>query len=50
MKKKTIPQMKEELRRLKFKPPRFGVQPGKVIPDKTKYSRKKSDPEINQDD
>ena len=38
---KSEKKLKEELEKLKTKAPRSGVHPTKVIPDKTKYSRKK---------
>ena len=40
-KPKTINQLKEELEKSKYKPPRAGVHPTKVIPDKRKYDRKR---------
>jgi hypothetical protein len=42
--KKTVAftkKQQEELKKLAMKPPRAGVQPTKVVPDKTKYTRKK---------
>lgn len=43
MKKKLefTQKQKEELKKIMRKPPRMGVKPTKVVPDKTKYSRKK---------
>ncbi len=38
---KTEKQMKEVLKELKYKAPRTGVIHTKVVPDKTKYTRKK---------
>lgn len=38
--KRSINKLREELERLKRKAPRAGVRPTKVIPDKTKYTRK----------
>lgn len=35
-----INRLKKKLEELKRKPPRMGVYPTKVIPDKTKYRRK----------
>jgi hypothetical protein len=39
--KKTLKQLQKELEQAQAKPPRMGVQPTKVIPDKTKYKRKR---------
>jgi hypothetical protein len=39
--KKTLKQLQKELEQTQAKPPRMGVQPTKVIPDKTKYKRKR---------
>ena len=33
-------QFKKDLEKLKLKAPRSGVHPTKVVPDKTKYTRK----------
>ena len=40
-KKKTLNQLQKELEKVQAKPPRMGVQPTKVIQDKTKYKRKR---------
>lgn len=37
---KSEARMRLELEELKYKPPRAGVRPTKVVPDKTKYTRK----------
>lgn len=37
---KSEAKMREELEELKYKAPRSGVRPTKVVPDKTKYTRK----------
>lgn len=37
---KTERQLQKELQELKIKAPRVGVLPTKVVPDKTKYTRK----------
>lgn len=37
---KNLKKLKKELKEIQQKPPRMGVHPTKVIPDKTKYSRK----------
>lgn len=37
---KSEAQMKERLEEMKIKAPRAGVRPTKVVPDKTKYTRK----------
>lgn len=48
-KKKTIPQLQAQLKSLQSKAPRAGVLPSKVIPDKSKYSRKKKHKDDFQD-
>lgn len=44
---KTLSQLKKEMELLKYKTPRAGVHPTKVVPDKTKYTRKKKHKDKN---
>lgn len=45
---KTVAQAKKLLEKLKYKAPRVGVHPTKVVPDKTKYTRKKKHRKKNE--